>query len=331
MDGMIKGVSVVVCCYNSVSRLKPTLQHLSKQKFHSSLNCELILVNNNSTDQTSSFAIELWEGLGNSIIPLKIVDEPKPGLSNAREKGMSMAQYDIVLFCDDDNWLCENYVATVFDAFQRSDTIGAVGGWCEAAFEGKKPDWFDVFSGNFAVGKVKDISGFLDKPNDFIYGAGMSISKKAMANLNQRGFRNILSDRKGKKLSSGGDVEIIRALRLIGYNIYFDDRLFFQHFMPDSRMNWEYLLRIRKSMIWSNFVLGIYVDCIKGVQLTPKNMLTRIGKSIREILKINRKIKSASEYNKLFLSNQKEVRAVFLKNVLFYWATYKKLMRLKND
>ena len=46
------------------------------------------------------------------------IDENRAGLSFAREQGIHKANYDIVLFCDDDNWLDENYVSYVFHNFE---------------------------------------------------------------------------------------------------------------------------------------------------------------------------------------------------------------------
>lgn len=63
---------------------------------------ELIIVNNNSSNKTTEAATEEWDKYELSI-PLKIVFEPTPGLTHARQKGVSESSFSYVLFCDDDN------------------------------------------------------------------------------------------------------------------------------------------------------------------------------------------------------------------------------------
>ncbi len=324
------GISVILCCYNSSKRLPKTLKYLANQKVSKNLNWELVLVNNNSSDNTSIVAQKLWENYDTDV-PLNIVDESKAGLSFARDKGIKTAKFDILLFCDDDNWLDSNYIDNVFDKFKKHPNLGAVGGWCDAVFEGEKPEWFDLFSGNFAVGRPMEKSGFLEKPNSYLYGAGMALSRQAYKHLVKKGFKNILTDRKGKQLSSGGDVELIYALRLIGYDVYFDDELHFYHYMPDQRMSWEYLNRLRESMYWSNFVLGIYIDVQMHNSLTTKRLSKKIKNDTLFIVRKTNDLKKLDKFKVLFLKNQIEVRKLFLKNILFYLRSRKKIKLLRKE
>lgn len=325
-----QGVSVILCCYNSATRLSKTLEYLAAQKVTSATQWELIIINNNSTDATKDEAIRIWQDLGSSV-PFQVVDEARPGLSFAREKGMSEAQYDIFLFCDDDNWLQATYVEQVYTTFNTFPELGALGGWCSAVFEGDKPDWFDTFAGNFAVGKPMTSTGYLTKANDYIYGAGMALSIYAVQHLKQKGFKNILSDRKGTALSSGGDVELIYAIKLVGYKVMYDEALFFNHFMPNGRMTWDYLLKLRQSMYWSNFVLNIYTDAIKQVPINLVTMLKRILKSLKYIYIENKRLKTMDIHKALFLKNQIAVKTLFLKHPWFYYQTRLSLKKIQND
>ena len=82
MNGMKAGVSVVICCYNSEARIIPTLQHLAKQECPTDLAWEVILVNNNSSDDTVAVAKKYWEADPNNV-HLIVVNEERPGLSFA--------------------------------------------------------------------------------------------------------------------------------------------------------------------------------------------------------------------------------------------------------
>jgi len=50
------GISVLVCTYNGAKRLEKTLAHLAAQVTNSTVEWEIILVDNNSTDNTSVIA-----------------------------------------------------------------------------------------------------------------------------------------------------------------------------------------------------------------------------------------------------------------------------------
>src|ERR1700679_3060772 len=103
---MKKGISVIICCYNSAKRLTQTLDHIFRQK-NLVFDWEVIVVDNASTDSTSLIAEQLLSASLHKD-KFKIVFEVTPGLIFARKKGVSVAQFDRLLFCDDDNWLAHD-------------------------------------------------------------------------------------------------------------------------------------------------------------------------------------------------------------------------------
>jgi glycosyltransferase involved in cell wall biosynthesis len=56
-----EGISIVICTYNGVKRLQPTLEAIFKLTIQQDLSWELIIVDNASTDNTSSLCIDLIE------------------------------------------------------------------------------------------------------------------------------------------------------------------------------------------------------------------------------------------------------------------------------
>src|SRR5687768_7651244 len=110
---MIHGVSIIICCHNGERRLAETIKHIASQIVPSSIPWEFLLVDNNSTDNSISLAKEVWSQFSSSG-ELRIVKEPALGLSHARKKGFSEAQYEFMIMCDDDNWLAPDYVSNVY-------------------------------------------------------------------------------------------------------------------------------------------------------------------------------------------------------------------------
>lgn len=234
------GVSFAVCCHNSANRLEPTLAHLMKQE--SSIPYEILIIDNGSSDGTAIYANNILSAKSNTSF--RIISEPKIGLSNARVRGFHEAQYDIVVFVDDDNWLSPNWAQTVYEIMRRNPNIGACGGQTEAVCETVPPDWFDRHKKSFAVGKQFSMSGDITDIRGYLWGAGLSVRKSAWNFLEKNGFHFTLSDRKGNLLLSGGDSELCFALRLAGWRLWYDERLQLQHYIPFSRLNWRYLRRL---------------------------------------------------------------------------------------
>jgi glycosyltransferase involved in cell wall biosynthesis len=235
----MNGVSVIICCYNAAARINKTLEHLQKQIVADEISWEVIVVDNASTDNTSSIAQIKWNE--HPVTELKVVAESKPGLMNARRKGLQTAQYDIVSFIDDDNWVETDWVQKVADVFAMNEKIGACGGRSEAIFEEHKPEWFDDYQSSFAVGVQGDQSGIVDDKKGFLWGAGLSFRKSLWHELENRGFKNLTVGREGKNITAGEDSELCYAIRLLGYHLYYNKDLGLKHFMPANRMNIKYL------------------------------------------------------------------------------------------
>ena len=248
---MSRGVSIIICCYNSALRLPETLKHLSLQQ--TSASWEVIVVNNNSTDATSQVANEEWDKSGASTA-FRVVEEPTPGLAAARNKGIAEAKYDYLIYCDDDNWLSPNYVTDVYELFEKDSTIGIIGGNGSPVTEGEAPIWFEKFIHSYAAFPQSGIAQFVGG----VYGAGMAIRKKCYTSILENQFESLLTGRKGKTLSAGEDSELCYLVRLSGYRIWCDNRLQFRHFIPKARLQWDYLKRLHIGFAKSNVVINLY-------------------------------------------------------------------------
>lgn len=228
------GVSVAICCYNSAILLPPTLQHLRAQAVPPDVPWEVLVVDNGSTDGTAEVARKCWPD--DKPAPLRIVREARRGLSRARECAFREASYGIVSFVDDDNWVCDQWITSANRILTLNPLLGAVGSLAYPAFETPPPIWWYNFAGYFSL--------ILETPHDAISvlnGAGMTIRKAAWEAIVRDGFRFRLIDRKGSKLSTGGDYELTYALHVAGWELHVDPHLRLVHFMPAERLTWRYL------------------------------------------------------------------------------------------
>ncbi len=249
------GISVIICCYNSATRLPTTLKYLAVQNAGHEIPWEIIIVNNCSTDNTVDVAKEEWQK-HRSNISLHIVEEQQPGLSFARQAGIAAAKYEYIIFCDDDNWLDENYLSTAYQTMQLNKNIGALGGWGTAVSDAVFPDWFPQYEGGYAVGKPLFGSGEVPQ-GQYLVGAGL-VFKKSVFQQAYDQFPTLLTDRMGNQLTAGGDTEFIMRLLLMGYKIYFEASLHFKHFIPAERLTLAYRDKLFSGFKSSSGVLDIY-------------------------------------------------------------------------
>jgi glycosyltransferase involved in cell wall biosynthesis len=91
------GISIIVCTRNRAAALAQTLAVLGGIAVPAG-GAELIVVDNASTDDTPGVVGRA--GLAN--MQVRYVHEPRPGVSHARNTGLTSARGDIILFTDDD-------------------------------------------------------------------------------------------------------------------------------------------------------------------------------------------------------------------------------------
>ena len=269
------GISVVICCYNSSQRLPKTLQHLAEQLFgkHLDLAWEIIVIDNASVDDTSHVATEEWAKY-KLAVPLHVLHQPIPGTGHARELGISHVKYDLILFCDDDNWLASNYLDLAYDIMISDEAIAGLGGCGSAVCETEPPEWFDSLKPAYAVGgQGPTPSGPITIERGFIYTAGGVFRKSAIDNIIHQGFQKLLSGRTATSLGAGEDVELCYAIVLAGGEIHYDERLQFQHLMPTGRINWSYFKRL-------NYSFGITFPFLMPYKLLMMKQPERFNRGI---------------------------------------------------
>jgi glycosyltransferase involved in cell wall biosynthesis len=230
--------SVVICCHNSETRIAATLQALSKCETRSPV--EVILVDNGSTDNTASTATNAWEKAGKPFT-LQVVREPKLGQAYARRTGVFNAKHDIIVFCDDDNWLAPDYLMIVADALS-DPKVGAVSGQADPIFEGPVPSF--VYSHGYwlAIGIQALSTQDVTESRKFLWGAGLAVRRNDLCTIYQCTSFPILTGRSGTlSAASGDDNELCWAITLLGRRLVYDERLYLRHFMPKERLQIGYL------------------------------------------------------------------------------------------
>lgn len=250
-----KGISIIMCCYNSSALLEQTIQHLAALELPEGWPVELIIVDNASTDDTPEFAATRWRNTGEPFT-LEIHSEPKQGLIYARQRGLEVSHFEFNLFVDDDNWLASDYLTHLQQLFTKHPSVAAFGGLNTPVFESEKPFWFDTFQYSYAVGRLAE--GFNEPREIGLFGAGLAIRRTALNQLHHEGFKSMLVGRSGNSLSSGEDYELCKAMKLAGWQIIFAPELKLKHFIAARRLNWDYFRKLNQGISRSIIVFMAY-------------------------------------------------------------------------
>ncbi len=129
-------VTIGICTWNKAGLLDRVLTGMGALAIPSGLEWEVLVVNNNSTDQTDA-VISRHRGR----LPIRRLFEPTPGKSNALNRAIQAVRGELILWTDDDvlvdrHWLAE-YVAAA-EAFPRDSFFG---GPIEPVFDASPPVW----------------------------------------------------------------------------------------------------------------------------------------------------------------------------------------------
>ncbi|UNM89968.1 glycosyltransferase family 2 protein [Vagococcus sp. CY52-2] len=114
VDGTV--VSIVIPMYNCEKTIENTIQSILYQ---SESNCEIILVNDGSTDSTFEKALELKNKNENTI---KLVSKKNGGVSSARNLGISLSKGKYICFLDSDDIYKKNFLKEMLLKAEKDDS-----------------------------------------------------------------------------------------------------------------------------------------------------------------------------------------------------------------
>lgn len=272
---MQAGVTILICTYNGAERLPLTLRYIAAQQIPAAIACELIVVDNASTDNSVATIHREWKQY-NTGIELRVVTERRPGLTYARETGFAEAQYNYIILCDDDNWLAPDYAHKAFTIMEQQPAIGILGGKGNFVYETPAPDWL-LACNLYAGGPQAKQSGRLK--DHLVYGAGAVLRKSAYKSICDRGFVSALTDRQGGNLSSGGDYELCYVLALAGFSSWYEESLYFDHYITANRLTLPYYLTYIEESADCFHVLEPYKILLKNQNVSLVSFRRELFKS----------------------------------------------------
>ena len=241
-------ISVVICTWNRSRLLRLTLEKMTQLEVPPGTVWEVIVVNNNCSDDTDSVLADYRDRL-----PLVRLFEPKPGKSFAGNLAVREAKGEYIIWTDDDVLVERDWLKAYMAAFAKWPQAEIFAGAIDPWFEETPPRWLEsVFPKIAAAYAALDYgpTGFDLTFETYPYGANMALTRSAQ-------LREPYDTRLGPRPNSGirGE-EMIMARRLLaaGSTGRWVPEAKVRHFIPPHRQSLRYL---REYFFGSGEALGL--------------------------------------------------------------------------
>ena len=229
-------ISVVVCTYNRDIYLLRCLENLKNQDFNNQ-EFEIIIIDNNSTDNTKNICLSFIEQ--NLNINVKYYLETKVGLSHARNTGVIKSTGKIISFIDDDGFAKTNYLKSI-DAIASDLNYKeylAFGGKVIPVYnEEKEPKWLSKYIEG-VVSKVDLGDRIIPFNKKYPAGCNMVFRKEVFELYG--GFNTDLHTR-------GDDKFVFDKLKKNNVKILYAPTIQVEHFIDDYRLEKKFIIKLSK-------------------------------------------------------------------------------------
>ena len=233
----MKKISVIICTYNRSDYISKALNSLAQQTFPVD-HYEIIIVNNNSTDETDALCKSFLQE--HPHLNCFYFIEKQQGLSYARNRGIAESSGDILVFMDDDAQADKNYLQEICRFFENTPDAEACGGRIYPDYESKRPDWMSSFllplTSTVDMGdKIKVFKGA-----KYPVGANMAFKKEV---FQKHGLFNTDLGRKGTNLDGSEEKDIFLKIKKDKKQIYYLPFAIVKHQVPDKRLTYDFFKR----------------------------------------------------------------------------------------
>jgi glycosyltransferase involved in cell wall biosynthesis len=229
-------ISVIVCTYNRCQSLKKALASVAVSVLPSSVEWEVLVVDNNSHDQTRDVVEEFCCRYPRRF---RYLFEPQQGKSHALNAGIRAVHGNVLVFMDDDVTVEPMWLQNLTAALDSGEWAGA-GGRILPQWTCTPPRWLPLEE-RYALAPLAmfdpDLkAGPLNEPP---FGTNMAFQKKVFEKYG--GFRIDLGPRPDSEIRNE-DTEFGRRLLESGERLRYEPTAVIYHSVPANRIQKRYFL-----------------------------------------------------------------------------------------
>lgn len=286
---MIK-YSIILCSYNRVKLLDESINSILIV-LNDRIDYELLIIDNNSTDSTSKLKKKYaFNKKVNYFLELN------QGLSHARNRGLTEAKGQILVYLDDDIELVEDYFKVCDNIF--SDESIFISGGKVIPYKIDIPEWLP--EKYYFLVSVYDL-GNSEMYVKYIMGGNFAIRKNTALEI---GLYDVSLGRNGKILAGGEEIDYQNRASSMGYKIFYHPKQNILHKI-NEKLNLEYVLNYSKELGKSERIIDESVSKARVVVKVIKSYLAQIlfycFSGIVKEKKKNTYLKIINEYSKGYL------------------------------
>jgi glycosyltransferase involved in cell wall biosynthesis len=230
-------ISIAICTWNRCRLLQQTLQSLLDARLPDGVSWQVVLVDNNSTDNTKAI-IESFE----SELPIDYVFEAKQGHSVSRNTAIANATGDYIIWTDNDVIVGDDWLVQYARAFQAHPQTAYFGGPIIPVFESGMPDWLGA-----TWEKCKSVFAERDLgPQErslgagvFPYGANFAIR----TDIQKQFLFDTTDGRKANSMLGDDEIAVLRRVDAQGFQGHWVPKANVKHIIPDDRATTKYIGR----------------------------------------------------------------------------------------
>jgi len=170
--------TLVICTYNRDEILEATVPSLLKLKIPNEASLEIIIVDNNSNDDTKRVAndfIDKVSKLDSSMLNARYVFEEKQGLSYARNKGFDESEGEYIAYIDDECILPDSWLNQAQRIIKSEQPAFLGGPYLGKYFPGSSSNWYKESFGDSYILQYQLDDGPMK--NRYISGGNMFIRR----------------------------------------------------------------------------------------------------------------------------------------------------------
>ena len=123
-------VSIIIPVYNAFNTIDKCIDSVIKQTYQ---NMEVLLINDGSKDNSIK-KLKKYESKYDFI---KVIDKKNEGVAKTRNLGIQKATGKYIMFCDNDDFIEENYVEVYVNEIVNKDSDVVIGGFKRVNTKGK--------------------------------------------------------------------------------------------------------------------------------------------------------------------------------------------------
>jgi glycosyltransferase involved in cell wall biosynthesis len=271
-------ITLLICTHNNAGVLARTLTAIAGQRVSSAVSWEVLVVDNNCTDNTAALVRNFQEARGIPI--MHRIGESRQGVGYARRLGLTVGRGKLVAFVDDDCFLDADWVEQAVEFAAAHPQAGAFGGRNELEWEQTPTELCLAYGASLAR---QDFGAeplrMPARGKRLPCGAGLVLRREALL---QSGYleRGLLVGRDPVRLGAGEDTEIALHVRRAGWEVWYTPLLRLRHFIPAWRMSLPYLCRLHRGFGRAEVYLRTLA---RHRRLTLLSLVRGLGWSIAEL------------------------------------------------